>query len=61
VCSAANGVGKTQERVIMLEVEFAPKINVPKPRVPQAPYYEAHLICEIMVSRVRTFVSYIHM
>jgi hypothetical protein len=45
----------------MLEVEFAPKINVPKPRVPQAPYYEAHLICEIMVSRVRTFVSYIHM
>ena len=49
ICSASNGVGKTQERVISLEVEFPPKIDVPKPKVPQAAFYEAHLVCEIQV------------
>ena len=49
MCSASNGVGKIQERTISLEVEFPPKIEVPKPKVPQAAYYEAHLLCEIQV------------
>jgi hypothetical protein len=44
-------VGKSQERTISLEVEFPPKIEVPKPKVPQAAYYEAHLICEIQVNK----------
>ena len=51
VCSASNGVGKSQERIVSLEVEFPPKIDVPKPKVPQAAYYEAHLICEIQVKQ----------
>ena len=46
VCTAGNGVG-TQEKSTSLEVEFSPKIIVPRPRIPQAPYYEAHLSCEI--------------
>jgi hypothetical protein len=44
VCKADNNIGKSHERELNLEVEFEPSIDVPKPRVPQAPYYEAHLV-----------------
>ena len=30
-----------------LEVEFSPKIKVPRPRIPQALYYEAELTCDV--------------
>jgi neuronal growth regulator 1 len=47
VCTAENGVGANQDRVITFQVGFSPNIEVPKPRVPQAPYYEVHLVCLI--------------
>ena len=47
VCTADNGVGKGQHQNTYLEVEFSPKIKVPSPRIPQALYHEAHLVCEI--------------
>ena len=47
VCTADNGVGKSQNKKTYLEVEFSPKIKVPSPRVPQALYHEAQLMCEI--------------
>jgi len=47
VCTASNGVGTSKERVLELVVGFAPTIELPKPRVPQAAYYEAHLECHI--------------
>lgn len=47
ICTADNGVGKSQQRTVTLEVEFAPLISVPRPRVAQAPYYDAELECEI--------------
>ncbi len=47
VCTADNGVGASQDRVLNLLVGFPPQVDVPKPRVPQALYYEAHLVCEI--------------
>ncbi len=43
-----------------MEVEFPPKIDVPKPKVPQAAYYEAHLICEIQVKQTGP-ISYLQM
>jgi len=44
LCKADNNVGKSRERVQSLEVEYPPKIDVPKPRVPQANHYEAQLV-----------------
>ena len=50
VCTADNGVGKSQTRKTHLIVEFSPKIKVPSPRIPQALYHEATLSCEIKAS-----------
>jgi len=47
VCTASNGVGTAKERVLDLVVGFAPTIELPRPRVSQAAYYEAHLECHI--------------
>lgn len=47
VCTARNGVGKGPSRLVALEVEFSPQIRVPRPRVPQAPGYDAELVCRI--------------
>ncbi len=44
VCKADNSVGNSHERVQTLEVEYLPEIEVPRPRVPQAPFYEAYLV-----------------
>jgi len=44
ICKADNHVGKSHEQELNLEVEFPPTIDVPKPRVPQAPYYETFLV-----------------
>ena len=50
VCTADNGVGKSQNQKTHLNVEFSPKIKVPSPRIPQALYHEATLTCEIKAS-----------
>ena len=47
VCLAENGVGDGQSRIVSLEVEFAPRIAVPRPRVPQAAGYDVELECLI--------------
>ena len=47
VCTASNDVGTAKERILNLVVGFPPTIELPRPRVPQAAYYEAHLECHI--------------
>jgi len=47
VCTASNDVGSPKERVLDLQVGFPPFIQVPRPRIPQAEYYEASLECQI--------------
>ncbi|EDS36504.1 lachesin [Culex quinquefasciatus] len=44
-CLADNGVGKADSRTINLEVEFAPVISVPRPKVAQAVEYDIELEC----------------
>ncbi|KOB71239.1 Lachesin, partial [Operophtera brumata] len=39
-CVAENGVGKGARRNINLEVEFAPVVTVPRPRLAQVTYYK---------------------
>ena len=34
-CSAHNGVGADQSRIVSLEVEFPPELSMPSPRIPQ--------------------------
>jgi hypothetical protein len=46
-CVAENGVGKGARRNIAVEVEFAPVINVPKPRLGQALQYDMDLECHV--------------
>ncbi len=41
-------MGKSQQRVATLEVEFPPTIEVPRPRLPQATGYDAELKCTIL-------------
>merc|ERR1711997_118484 len=50
VCTADNGVGKSQQKKTYLDVEFAPIIKVPSPRITQALYHEATLSCEVEAS-----------
>ena len=47
VCTADNGVGSPDSKVVTLDVEFPPSIRVPRPRMPQAYGYEAKLVCKI--------------
>ena len=47
ICTANNDVGTAKERILNLVVGFPPTIELPRPRVPQAAYYEAHLECHI--------------
>ncbi|XP_055589824.1 lachesin-like [Uranotaenia lowii] len=44
-CIADNGVGKPDTKTINLEVEFAPVISVPRPKVAQATEYDIELEC----------------
>lgn len=46
-CTADNGVGLAKEKVLTLQVGFPPSIDLPRPRIPQATYYEADLECQI--------------
>lgn len=46
-CVADNGVSKGDRRNINLEVEFAPVITVPRPRLGQALQYDMDLECHI--------------
>lgn len=46
-CVAENGVGKGARRNINLEVEFAPVITVPRPRLSQALQYDMDLECHV--------------
>lgn len=46
-CVAENGVGRGSRRNIAVEVEFAPVITVPKPRLGQALQYDMDLECHV--------------
>jgi len=46
-CVADNGVGKGARRNIAVEVEFAPVITVPRPRLGQALQYDMDLECHV--------------
>ncbi|XP_041970609.1 lachesin isoform X2 [Aricia agestis] len=46
-CVAENGVGKGARRNINLEVEFAPVVTVPRPRLGQALQYDMDLECHV--------------
>lgn len=46
-CVADNGVSKGDRRNINLEVEFAPVITVPRPRLGQALQYDMDLECHV--------------
>lgn len=46
-CVADNGVSKGDRRNINLEIEFAPVITVPRPRLGQALQYDMDLECHI--------------
>lgn len=46
-CVAENGVGRGARRNIAIEVEFAPVITVPKPRLGQALQYDMDLECHV--------------
>lgn len=46
-CNADNGIGQPAKRTVNFEVEFAPKISVPRPRVAQAINYDIELECKV--------------
>lgn len=47
ICVASNDVGKPVQKSISLEVEFPPKISVPRPKVAQALDYDILLECTV--------------
>jgi len=46
-CIAENGVGRGARHNIAVEVEFAPVITAPKPRLGQALQYDMDLECHV--------------
>lgn len=46
-CVAENGVGRGARRNINVEVEFAPVITAPRPRLGQALQYDMDLECHV--------------
>lgn len=46
-CIADNGIGQPAKQTVNFEVEFAPKISVPRPRVAQAIGYDIELECKV--------------
>lgn len=46
-CIAENGVGKPVRKNVDLEVEFAPIISIPRPKVAQAIDYDIELECKV--------------
>lgn len=47
ICTADNGVEKAAKRSVNLEVEFAPIISTPRPKVAQALDYNIELECKV--------------
>lgn len=47
ICTADNGEGKPDKRSVNFEVEFAPTITVPRPKVAQALDYDIELECRV--------------
>lgn len=58
VCIADNGEGKPDRRSVNFEVEFAPTISVPRPRVAQALDYNIELECRVEAYPAPTVVWY---
>lgn len=46
-CIADNGIGKPNERIVRVEVEFSPSISVARPRVAQMQSYAAEMECSV--------------
>lgn len=46
-CIADNGIEKPARRTVNFEVEFPPKISVPRPRVAQAQGFDIELECKV--------------
>lgn len=46
-CIAENGVGKADKKSLDFEVEFAPVISVPRPKLGQAIHYDIELECKV--------------
>ena len=46
-CIADNGIEKPARRTVNFEVEFPPKISVPRPRVAQAVGYDIEMECKV--------------
>lgn len=46
-CVAENGVGRGSRRNINVEVEFAPVISAPRPRLGQALQYDMDMECHV--------------
>ncbi|XP_053669685.1 lachesin-like [Anopheles nili] len=46
-CTADNGVGRPDTKALTLEVEFAPVIRVPRPKVAQALDYDIDVECVV--------------
>lgn len=47
ICHAENSVGKPDTKTANLEVEFAPQISVPRPKIGQALSYDIELQCHV--------------
>lgn len=47
-CIAENGVGRGARRNIAVEVEFAPVVTIPRPRLGQALQYDMDLECHVV-------------
>lgn len=46
-CIADNKIGKPVQRIVRIDVEFAPTISVPRPKVAQARGYSTELECDV--------------
>lgn len=57
-CTANNNVGEPNRRSINFEVEFAPAITVPRPKVAQALDYNIELECRVEAYPAPTVVWY---
>lgn len=46
-CIADNGIGQPAQRIVRIDIEFAPTISIPRPKVAQARGYSTELECEV--------------
>lgn len=57
-CIASNGIGKQDRRAVNFEVEFPPKISIPRPKVAQALDYDIELECRVEAYPAPTVLWY---